>query len=292
MAVRLDAPIVHAGGLHGDRPRADGHLPGAALPIADHQGVTGRVALGSMGLQVGNHLGLQGGEQHAASALAGDLIKQRAPLDLFVYRFVSDHSQHGRRLPPAACAGAAVDQAGEYAGAVTGSTIHNFRSYLAARADTEPLTDRRTLRRSALSATLEDALRADWPADKRVATLTQKNLDAWLRSTGTDDLSDSEDTWYDFYRAWVMARVDMGCRRAVCRDPFELHFDSPLAGDVIYIPKPLTPTGMVPLIAILSLLTGSLVWGRAHRRQQVYAIASGLQGELKRRGGFGPQPSQ
>ena len=35
--------------------------------------------------------------------------------------------------PPPARLGAAVDQAGGYAAGVTGSTIHNFRSYLAGR---------------------------------------------------------------------------------------------------------------------------------------------------------------
>jgi hypothetical protein len=43
---------------------------------------------------------------------------------------VLDHPQHGHPLLPAARVWAAVAKAGEYAGGLTGSTIHNFRSYL------------------------------------------------------------------------------------------------------------------------------------------------------------------
>src|SRR5262245_1215112 len=44
-------------------------------------------------------------------------------------------SRNACRLPAAVCAGAAVAQAGGYADGVTGSTIHNFLSYLALRAE-------------------------------------------------------------------------------------------------------------------------------------------------------------
>jgi hypothetical protein len=46
------------------------------------------------------------------------------------FLLVADDLQHGCRLLPPARQGAAVDQAGGYAAGVTGSTIHNFRSYL------------------------------------------------------------------------------------------------------------------------------------------------------------------
>src|SRR5262249_43365261 len=98
------------------------------LPLRTTRGVAGGVAVGGVGLQ--GDLRLQGREEHAARPLAGDPVEQRAPIDLFIPRLAPSRGQHGGRLPAAACAGAAIAQAGGYAAGVTGSTIHNFRSYL------------------------------------------------------------------------------------------------------------------------------------------------------------------
>src|SRR5207249_10033943 len=49
--------------------------------------------------------------------------------------------QHGCRLLPPARQGAAAGQAGGYAAAVTGPTIHNFRSYLVLPAVWPPVSD-------------------------------------------------------------------------------------------------------------------------------------------------------
>jgi hypothetical protein len=131
LALGVHPPVVHAGRTHRDRPRADSDASGAALAVADHQGVAIPVALGGVGLQVGGDLRFQGHEEHSACSLAGDLVEQRAPINLAVHhRFALDDLQHGRLLLPPACAGAAVDQPGGYVGGVTGSTIHNIRSYL------------------------------------------------------------------------------------------------------------------------------------------------------------------
>jgi hypothetical protein len=43
---------------------------------------------------------------------------------------VADDLQHGCRFLPPALARAVVDQAGGYAASITGSTIHDFQSYL------------------------------------------------------------------------------------------------------------------------------------------------------------------
>jgi hypothetical protein len=58
------------------------------------------------------------------------LVEDPSPLQLVLHRLASRDPQHGWRLLPAACERAAVSQAGGYAAGVTGSTIHNFRSYL------------------------------------------------------------------------------------------------------------------------------------------------------------------
>jgi hypothetical protein len=94
--------------------------------------VAGIVAFVAMGLQVRGDLGLQRRHEHPTRPLAGDLVEQGSPVHLVLRRLVADDLQHGWRLLPAARHEAAVDQAGGYAADVTGSTIHNFRSYLAA----------------------------------------------------------------------------------------------------------------------------------------------------------------
>jgi hypothetical protein len=43
------------------------------------------------GFQVRRHLGLQGGEQHTARPFADDLVEQRAPGVLVVYRRMPDN---------------------------------------------------------------------------------------------------------------------------------------------------------------------------------------------------------
>src|SRR5262249_57863095 len=121
---------VHPRSIDGDRSRTDGSPSGTALPVAHHQGMAVGVALGRMILQVGGHLRLQGGEQHPPRAFAGDLVEQRAPVDLVVPRLTPSHCQHGCRLLPAGSTDATAAQAKGYAAGVTGSTIHNFGSYL------------------------------------------------------------------------------------------------------------------------------------------------------------------
>src|SRR5262245_16481531 len=83
-----------------------------------------------MRLQVRGDLGLQRRLEHPAGPFAGDLVEQRAPVYHVLHRLVADDLQHGCGLLSAARPGPALDQAGRYAGGVTGSTIHNFRSYL------------------------------------------------------------------------------------------------------------------------------------------------------------------
>src|SRR5262249_6690369 len=130
LAVIGDPTVVHPRRVHSDRPRADGHLPRPALAVADDEGVAVGVAVGGVGFQVGGDLGLQGRQEHAAGGLARALGEHGSPGHLLLRRLVPDDLQHGCRLLPTACDGAAVAQAGGYVGNVTGSTIHNFRSYL------------------------------------------------------------------------------------------------------------------------------------------------------------------
>ena len=104
------------------------------LAVANDQGVTVAVTFVAVRLQVRGDLGLQRRHQHPTRPLAGDLVQQGSPVHLVLRRLVADDLQHGCRLLPPAHPAAAVDQAGEYAAGVTGSTIHNFRSYLKAAA--------------------------------------------------------------------------------------------------------------------------------------------------------------
>ena len=122
LAVLIGPPVVHAGRAHRDRPGPDRHLPGAALAVADDQGVAVGVAFVAMRLQVRGDLGLQRRHEHPARSLAGDLVEQGSPVHLVLRRLGADDLQHGCRLLPPARQGAAVAQAGGYAAGVTGST--------------------------------------------------------------------------------------------------------------------------------------------------------------------------
>jgi hypothetical protein len=131
LAIVVGPAVVHPRGGHGDRPGSEGDLSGAALAVADDQGMAVGVAFGGVGLQVRRDLGLQCCQQHTAGSLPRNRVEHGSPARLVLRRFVPDDLQHGcRLLPLAASDAAAVDQAGRYAAGVTGSTIHNFRSYL------------------------------------------------------------------------------------------------------------------------------------------------------------------
>ncbi len=97
------------------------------------------VAFVAVCLQVGGNLGFQRRYEHPACSLVGDLVEQGAPVCFFPHLGAED-PQHGCRLLPPAPLGAAVDQLGRYAAGVTGSTIHNFRSYLVDRIGRGTLT--------------------------------------------------------------------------------------------------------------------------------------------------------
>ena len=98
------------------------------------QGVTVAVAFVAVGLQVRGDLGLKAAtSSRRAPSRAISSIRER-PSSPSCARLVADDLQHECRLLPAACEGAAIDQAGGYAAGVTGSTIHNFRSYLSIEA--------------------------------------------------------------------------------------------------------------------------------------------------------------
>lgn len=133
LAVLACPPVVHARCAHRDRPGPERDLPGAALAVTDDQGVALLVAFVTVRLQVCGDLGLQRRYEHPARPLAGNLVEQRSPVDLVLRRLVADDLQHGWRLLPTASDPAVVGQAGGYAAGVTGSTIHNFRSYLIMR---------------------------------------------------------------------------------------------------------------------------------------------------------------
>ncbi len=96
-----------AGRAHRNRPGPDRHLPGAALAVADDQGVPLIVAFIVMRLQVRGDLGFQGGHEHPPRSLAGDLVEQGSPVHLALRRLVPDDLQHGCRLLPLARQGAA-----------------------------------------------------------------------------------------------------------------------------------------------------------------------------------------
>src|SRR5437773_6283781 len=130
LAVLVGPSVVYPRRAHRDRPGPDRDLAGAPLAVADDQGVPLVVAFVAMCLQVRGDLGLQRRHEHPAGSLAGDLVEQGSPVHIILRRLAADDLQHGCRLLPAAWQEAAVDQAGGYAARVTGSTIHNFRSYL------------------------------------------------------------------------------------------------------------------------------------------------------------------
>src|SRR5262245_42827462 len=65
-----------------------------------------------------------------APSLVISSSRERPPTSFVHHRVAPDDLQHGSPPRCAACARAAVDQAGGYVGGVTGSTIHNIRSYL------------------------------------------------------------------------------------------------------------------------------------------------------------------
>src|SRR5262252_4277720 len=89
------------------------------------------------------------------TTFTSDLVEERTPGDFLASNLVPRHRQHGCRLLPAAYT-VAVAQAGEYVVRVTGSTIHNFRSYLSIDSTTcfriAPPTARRARRSPALGA--------------------------------------------------------------------------------------------------------------------------------------------
>ena len=130
LAILAGSPVIHAGRAHRDGPGAERNLPGASFAVADDQGVALGVAFVPVCLQVCVNLGLQRRHEHSARPLAGDLVEQGAPVHLVLHGLIADDLQHGCRLLRPARQGAAVAQAGRYAAGVTGSTIHNFRSYL------------------------------------------------------------------------------------------------------------------------------------------------------------------
>jgi hypothetical protein len=78
----------------------------------------------------GQDLGLQRRHEHPAGSLAGDIVEQGSPVHPVLRPLLIDNPQHRWRLLPPARQCAVVDQAGGYAAGFTGSTIHNFRSYL------------------------------------------------------------------------------------------------------------------------------------------------------------------
>jgi hypothetical protein len=127
-AVGIGASVVYPGRAHGDGPSPDGDPPGAPLAVADDQGVSNVVAFLAVRLQVRSDLDLQSCHEHAARSLAGDLVDQRSPVYPVLRRLVADDIQHGcASFPPRAPGRRSIrpDASG-----ITGSTIHNFRSYL------------------------------------------------------------------------------------------------------------------------------------------------------------------
>jgi hypothetical protein len=88
------------------------------------------VSLGRVGGEMVIDLGLQGGGQHPAGALAHDRIQIQAQLVMALG--IGDYAQHAAFLPRRRCpAGASrTCHPGRYAALPSPDPIHNFRSYL------------------------------------------------------------------------------------------------------------------------------------------------------------------
>ena len=125
------AAIVHPRRTQRDRPRADGHFPGAPLAVAHDQRPALAVAFVAMRSTYAATSVSSAAIEHPARSLPGNLVEQgSSPVHRVLRRLVADNLQHGHRLFLPARREVAAGQAGTYAGGVTGSTIYNFRSSL------------------------------------------------------------------------------------------------------------------------------------------------------------------
>lgn len=92
----IGPPVVDAGRTDLYRPSGRAHRPLAVVAVADHQALAPLITLvGELG-HVLVDLGLQGGGQHPAGALADDVLDQGASPG----RSIGVHyAQHGRAFP-------------------------------------------------------------------------------------------------------------------------------------------------------------------------------------------------
>lgn len=108
----VDTAVVHARGPDLDRPGRGDHGPGQVVAVADHQPPPVIVGLSRQLGYVLVDFRFQSGSQHAAGALADDLVDQGAELGGTV---VGDYAEHGHTFPTrAANAGYSVTITGSF----------------------------------------------------------------------------------------------------------------------------------------------------------------------------------
>jgi hypothetical protein len=114
---------LHRAGPGRDHPRL-------GVPVAHHQPPATLITLTGVHFDVGGHLGLQRGGQHAAGALAHDLVQHRR--HVLARRLIGHYSQHRRSFLAGvpAPANLVLVQRGRYVAPSIGWPIHKFRSYL------------------------------------------------------------------------------------------------------------------------------------------------------------------
>ena len=123
--LRIGPPVVDARGADLDPARHRRHRARVRVPIADHQPTAVDADLVGQRLDVAVGLGFQRRRQHAARALAADLVQRRAQLR--ARGFVTYYLQHRRSfLAGIAVPAALVGQVGRYAAPSNGPAIHNF----------------------------------------------------------------------------------------------------------------------------------------------------------------------
>ncbi len=99
----IDPLVIDPRRLHRHRTRRGDHITLDAVPIADHQPMTGLIDLAFVGLDVGADLGLQRDREHLPGRVTNQRIKHRRAAVtgavLVGLRLLLDYLEHGRTFP-------------------------------------------------------------------------------------------------------------------------------------------------------------------------------------------------
>jgi hypothetical protein len=107
---RVGAPVIDPRRGHLHRPGAGQYLPRLVMPVPHHQAAAAPVPLARERRDISVHLGLQLLGQHPPRALPHDLVDQRAPTSLSLFRRPLLHyREHGRTFPAGVAAPALLE---------------------------------------------------------------------------------------------------------------------------------------------------------------------------------------